>query len=90
MLLGEMENDIIDKFGYLKTSNEDIERIMKELGVNILPIIDSERLLLGIQTRENITVSVSRYYTTKLGAQVEESILRSEIESGNTGGNSVV
>lgn len=31
MLLGEMGNDTIYKFGYLKTSNQETERNMDEL-----------------------------------------------------------
>jgi hypothetical protein len=85
--LGDLESEIIDRYGFLKTPNESIERSMNELGVNIFPIISDEekRLLLGIQTRENVTVSVTRYYTTQLATQVGGDILKSEVEGKKTG-----
>ena len=89
--LGDLESEIIDRYGFLKTPNESIERSMNELGLNIFPIISDEekRLLLGIQTREDVTVSVTRYYTTQLATRVGGDILKNEVEGRKTGETAV-
>jgi hypothetical protein len=71
----------VGPFPTIDTPREDVEKLMMELGVNLIPVIDSKtNLLNGVLTHEAVTLSETRYYTTRLNTEIKIDHLHHQVE----------